>query len=477
MNYFNKNKKQIIGLFVFFLIVFTIPLALLLVKQRQELRKKAQEIRQEILLLLEPQANTKDNPWHVGHEQTIKIKIRNLTNDKTLKFRVVGLSLNFDPKVFEIQNSSLECTPPFILAGGNASRVENDHLSIVCYRPPQGNQPSSPFSIAPGEQMEVGFFRIKVRANIGGVTNIAFIRSNIPEEETLEDLSKFGQNGSYYIASFQVTETPTPANTSTPHPTPISTNIPTSTPTPTPTSTGWFFRGNVYQKDTTNWISGATVKLYGSNTYPSIGNYGIELSSVSSGTTNLCTAPGKNCNYRLNTSTCYRYFSIVKTENPLGYNSYSATAPSDRQRTTDWILYDFGSSCNLNSRGYYYDNNFFLVSAPTSTPTPTPTPNRNLTPTYNPTPTPRITPTPTPTPTIISSPHQCPNGENGNLNCDPQGLIDGVDLAILLSKWHTRNDAPMPTPNPGHRNADIAGNDNLIDGLDLAKMLANWKTY
>jgi len=290
------NKKQIVGLFFFFLIIFTLPIALFLAKQRQEIRKKAQETRQELLLFLDPQSNNQNSPWPAESEQTIKIKINN-TSDKNLRFRVVGLDLGFDPLVLEIQTSSLGCNSPFELAGGNASKVEDGHLSLVCYLPPAGSQPSDPLSISPGQQMDVGFFRIKVKANIGSTTTINFIRSNIPEEDTLEDLSKFGPPGTYYIGT-QVTGTPTP------------------TLTPTPTST--------------------------------------------------------------------------------------------------------------------------------STPTPTPAPPTG----------------------------ECPDGENGNLNCDAQGLINAGDLSILLTKWSP--EGPVPTPNPGQRSADIVV-DGAVNAGDLGKLLGHWK--
>jgi len=294
MGYF--DKKQIYGLVILLSIVLLLPLILFSTKQKQEIRKEAEEVRKEIVFSLNPQTNDQANPWQAGYEQTVTIKMRNITADKTLRFRVVGLELDFDARVFESQTANLQCNSPFTLAGGNASKVGDNIISLVCYLPPAGNGPSQPQTLNPGAEITVGSFKVKVKSNPPGTrTEISFARTNIPEEASLEDLSKYGEKGIYYIAGVPISGTPTPTRT--------------------------------------------------------------------------------------------------------------------------------------------------------------------------------------PTPTVTPPPHQCPNGENGNLNCDSQGLIDGVDFAILLAKWHTRSNTPMPTPNPGHRSADIAGNDNLVDGLDFAKMLANWKTH
>jgi hypothetical protein len=217
------NKKQIISLVILLSLVLILPLALFLTQQRQEVRKKAEEIREEIVLSLNPQTNDQASPWPAGHEQIINIKMRNITSDKTLKFRVVGLELNFNPQVFETQTADLQCNSPFVLAGGNASKVDNNIISLICYVPPAGADPGEPQKLSPGTQMTVGSFKVKVKPNPpGGRTDITFARSNIPEETSLEDLSKYGEEGTYYIAGAPITGTPT------------STSTPTLTPTTTP---------------------------------------------------------------------------------------------------------------------------------------------------------------------------------------------------------------------------------------------------
>jgi len=214
------NKRQIISLIILLSLVFILPFALFLVRQRQEVRKSAEETRKEIVLSLDPRTNDQANPWGVNHEQTIAIKMRNITTDKVLSFRVVGLELNFNPQVFESQTADLSCNSPFVLAGGSASKVENGQLSLVCYVPPAGAGPSQPQTLGPGIEMVVGSFKVKVKQNPpGGSTDITFARSNIPEEISLEDLSKYGEKGTYYIAGTPITGTPTPTVTITPTPT------------------------------------------------------------------------------------------------------------------------------------------------------------------------------------------------------------------------------------------------------------------
>jgi len=46
-----------------------LPLALFLVRQRQEIRKKAKGIRKELVLFLDPQSNSQKDPWRSGQEQ------------------------------------------------------------------------------------------------------------------------------------------------------------------------------------------------------------------------------------------------------------------------------------------------------------------------------------------------------------------------------------------------------------------------
>jgi len=95
-----------------------------------------------------------------------------------------------------------------------------------------------------------------------------------------------------------------------------------------------------------------------------------------------------------------------------------------------------------------------ISPTPSSTPTP-------IVP--SPTPTPRPpTPTPTfisPTPTTTVTP--CPNGESGNFDCDSQGLINEIDLTILLNLWETNE-------------ADL-NQDGKVDGKDLSVLLSNWR--
>ncbi|MFH1601450.1 MAG: glycosyl hydrolase [Candidatus Shapirobacteria bacterium] len=76
------------------------------------------------------------------------------------------------------------------------------------------------------------------------------------------------------------------------------------------------------------------------------------------------------------------------------------------------------------------------------------------------------TPTPTPTPEVA-----CPAAAEGNLNCDLAGIIDELDLAILLSSWKT--EPPAPDPRPGQASADI-NHDQRVDFVDLQILMSSW---
>jgi len=76
----------------------------------------------------------------------------------------------------------------------------------------------------------------------------------------------------------------------------------------------------------------------------------------------------------------------------------------------------------------------------------------------------------TPTPTV--QPQVCPDDELGNLNCDPEGLINEADLELLLEDWSPQG--PIPTPPSGQASADLNG-DGGVDELDLSMLLSNWR--
>ena len=84
------------------------------------------------------------------------------------------------------------------------------------------------------------------------------------------------------------------------------------------------------------------------------------------------------------------------------------------------------------------------------------------TPTFTPTPTPTSTPTPTP----------CPRGDLGNVDCQPEGIIDSRDLDIFLSYlWNPQG--PVLPPPAGYHHGDLNG-DNKVDEVDLLILLSNW---
>jgi len=65
----------------------------------------------------------------------------------------------------------------------------------------------------------------------------------------------------------------------------------------------------------------------------------------------------------------------------------------------------------------------------------------------------------------------CYNGYNGNINCDPLGIVNNQDLSILLSKWNPVG--PAPTPPLNQYSVDLNG-DNKINEIDVSLMLTNW---
>jgi len=72
----------------------------------------------------------------------------------------------------------------------------------------------------------------------------------------------------------------------------------------------------------------------------------------------------------------------------------------------------------------------------------------------------------------LSSGGLCPDGNKGNLNCDSQGLINELDLAILLDKWSPQG--PVPPPSSGQASADL-NNDGKVDEKDSSMLISNWK--
>jgi len=73
---------------------------------------------------------------------------------------------------------------------------------------------------------------------------------------------------------------------------------------------------------------------------------------------------------------------------------------------------------------------------------------------------------------ITPTPSVCPDSNKGNLNCDSQGLINELDLAILLDKWSPQG--PVPPPSSGQASADL-NNDGKVDEKDFSMLISNWK--
>lgn len=95
--------------------------------------------------------------------------------------------------------------------------------------------------------------------------------------------------------------------------------------------------------------------------------------------------------------------------------------------------------------------------------------------TLTPTPPPTISGTLTPTPTVqtgLLNQINCPLGQLGNLNCDPEGKINELDLNIFKRSW--ASSGPVPTPMESEITADI-NHDGRVDETDLTILLQNWR--
>jgi len=227
-----------------------------------------------------------------------------------------------------------------------------------------------------------------------------------------------------------VRPTPTRLPTLTPTPTRLPTVTP-STQTPTPTScplppapsglSG--FCNALGTQATVSWntVSGAT-------------KYALRVDDITTGGWN------DNCN-------------ASQGDFCLDLTSTSHTFNTVPGHTYNWWVHAVNNCGWSNALG----PNFFTCVFPSLTPTPTHSPTS--------------TPTRRPTPTI--SPAPCPNGENGNLNCDSRGLINETDLSLLLASWSPQG--PVPSPRPGHHSADIV-RDGVVNINDLNKLLTYWKT-
>lgn len=223
------NKKQFISLLVLLALILVLPLALLLTRQKQEIRKKAAGTG-VIQVRLTP-ASTTLKPVDTL-PTTLTATLTN-NSDQTKNIRVAGVEFKFDPSAFDV--SGISCGSA--LSSSAFKDIVSNRIRLVCYVPPGATGPSAPLAIAAGASIDLGSFQVVLKAGAASGTYTFSPRpsdggrTNIPEEGTLTDLSDEGTPATIIVAG-EVTGTPTPTSTQAPTPTPTTGQV-----TPTPTST------------------------------------------------------------------------------------------------------------------------------------------------------------------------------------------------------------------------------------------------
>lgn len=228
----NFKKKILAPLLIIFGLSITLSLILALLEQKQELRRKA-TVTETITVSLSPEETTR-KPG-----ETLDVDVV-LSTTEMKQIRVGGADLQFSPGTFEV--SSVSCnTTNFPLAV--QSRSENNKILLTCSK--QGGQ--DPLILAPNSPVVLGTIQLRVKTGAPlGTTSVTFLRANVPEATTSENLVNQTTEARYTIVSSDTTVTPTltgtPEPTSTPVPIPTNTPgsptvTPALTPNPTPTET------------------------------------------------------------------------------------------------------------------------------------------------------------------------------------------------------------------------------------------------
>lgn len=221
------NKKQFVSLLVLLGLVLVLPLALLLTRQRQEVRKKAAGTG-VIQVKLTPASTTKQ-PGDTS-PVALTATLTNISGD-TASIRVAGVEFNFNQNALDITN--INCGSS--LSSAAFRDVVGNKVRLVCYVPPGETGPSAPLTIAAGASVDLGGFQASLKADATAGTYTFSPRpsdggrTNIPEEGTLRDLSDEGTPATIIVEG-EVTVTPTPTPTGVATPTPIPTVPPGECP-------------------------------------------------------------------------------------------------------------------------------------------------------------------------------------------------------------------------------------------------------
>ena len=225
---FNINleltKKQIVNLLILLGLLLALPITLLLVKQRQEIRKRAAGS-YEIDLKLDPSSGEKPQ----GETFDVKIVLLK-TASREIKISGAEVVLEVDEK---LAINSVICDSAF--DGLRIERIDNRKITLMCTI----NIDTEPISLE-AEPISLGTISLSVKPDTSlGTTQVTFSDTRVTEAGIpgqAPDVSTAGQEAIYIIVS-PPTVTPTPTSTPNPTVTPILTQTPTPTPTFTITPT------------------------------------------------------------------------------------------------------------------------------------------------------------------------------------------------------------------------------------------------
>lgn len=485
MTNFSLSKRQIISLLILLALVLILPLALFLSRQRQEVRKKAAGTG-ALQLTLNPDTTTAEK--HPGDSITYAVKLANTTTS-AVQIRVVGVEFAVTPNLNDLEVSQFNCSSA--LNGKAFGDISTGKVRLVCYKTP-GSAPNLPLEIPGNTTIDVGSFRVTLKPSATGSYKISSKesdggRNNIPQAtDPYTDLSNIGAEATITVAGAPTT----PVTTNTPIATP--TRNPTSSPTAAPgaTATVTFQQGtNGYSgvTDTCDYIYSAdnccptdNLQVGYNQQFSALFKY--DLSSIPSDAT-IANAKfqvyargwgGENISlgvYKvLENWGCAIASSVSMDTTPLATITtngiqqwYEFILPTSVVQ--NWIANpanNFGISLNQTVKAgsfYFHSSEITDISL-----------RPKLTVTYR-------NPVASPTPTTPAE--SCPNGELGNLDCDPLGLIYIPDLSLLLDSW--ASDGPVPTPiEENYHSADICcpigSHDNVVNIGDLSVLLDNWKS-
>ncbi len=231
-----ENRAKLVGsILVSLLIISALPVSLTLVKQRQEIRKRA-EGPNKVEIKFSPYSG----PTNPGASFLVEIFLFLPSGDaqQSRTFYVAGGDLKFNPDVFEV--SEISCSGNLPLAVRNSADTSTGVISLTCSKP--GGQ--SPLTLSSGyTSTPLGSFRVRIKDNTPlGLTSVYFTEAIVPDATTTDNLAIL-PNPLGFIIAF-------PA-------------IPTFEPTPTPvigpqiiSETGGTIERNLYTYWCLSWYFG-----------------------------------------------------------------------------------------------------------------------------------------------------------------------------------------------------------------------------